>query len=121
MGLPSVNFARHEFECHCGKKCGCDTVDAELLAVLDAIRACFNAKVIVRSGHRCKAHNAAVGGAEGSQHLCGKAADISVDGVPHETVADWLANTYRGRYGLGRYPWGVHIDVRETNTQWVTK
>ena len=39
MGDLSENFSRHEFACKCG--CGNDTVDAELIRVLQSVRARF--------------------------------------------------------------------------------
>lgn len=45
---------------------------------LDIVRLEARRPVIVNSGYRCKDLNKAVGGAKNSQHLSGKAADITV-------------------------------------------
>ena len=112
----SSHFYRKEFACKCG--CGGDTVDVELLRVLDQLRMRWMAPVIITSGYRCAAHNAKVGGAPDSQHLVGKAADIAVRGISAETIADYLDDQYPGRYGIGRYPTWTHIDVREREARW---
>lgn len=45
--------------------------------VLDPLRDAYGAPIYVNSGYRCPALNRAVGGAAGSQHLTGEAADIT--------------------------------------------
>ena len=104
----STNFWRSEFACKCG--CGFDTVDAELLVLLEKIRKHFDAPVWITSGARCKAHNAAVGGGEFSQHLLGRAADIVVDGIPADLVGELAAQIGAG--GVGRYADFTHVDSR---------
>lgn len=44
--------------------------------VLDPLREAWGAPIVVTSGYRCPKLNAAVGGAKGSQHTYGQAADI---------------------------------------------
>ena len=44
--------------------------------VLDPLREKWGAPIIVTSGYRCPALNRAIGGASGSQHTKGEAADI---------------------------------------------
>lgn len=58
-----------------------ETVRANLTAlvdnVLDPLREAWGAPITVNSGYRCPALNKAVGGVANSQHLTGKAADIT--------------------------------------------
>lgn len=111
MGDLSKNFSRAEFACRCG--CGCDTVDAELIRVLEDLRRClFSHPITITSGCRCPKHNMEVGGEIDSQHMKGKAADIVVEDMPPEMVAECLEDKYPGKYGIGRYPTWTHIDVR---------
>lgn len=46
--------------------------------VLDPLREAWGGPIDVSSGYRCAALNKAVGGAAGSQHMAGEAADIRV-------------------------------------------
>lgn len=110
MGDLSKDFSRREFACRCG--CGFDTVDAELLPVLQAVRDHFNASVTVTSGARCADHNRRVGGAKSSQHLYGRAADIQVKGHTSREVQDWLVENYPDRLGIGFNSRFTHIDTR---------
>lgn len=108
----SPHFDRSELACPCG--CGFDTVDAELLKVLELVRSHFQRPVIITSGCRCKAHNdsPAVGGGKKSQHLYGRAADIQVVGTLPSKVYQWLDETFPRQYGLGKYTTFTHIDTR---------
>lgn len=107
----SEHFRRAEFRCKCGR-CGFDTVDAQLLKVLDQVRLRFGAPVVITSGCRCPEHNARVGGSKGSQHLYGRAADFVVRGVEPAEVYRFLIDTYPDRYGFGLYSGWVHCDTR---------
>ena len=119
MGDLSEHFSRLEFACKCG--CGFDFVDAELILVLENLRAKLgNRKIEITSGCRCPHHNALEGGARGSKHLLGIAADIKVDGREPIEVADCLKDLYPDKYGIGRYPLKdiTHIDIRKTIARW---
>lgn len=110
MGDISPHFNRYEFRCKNG--CGGDTIDVETLKVLEAMRQHFGVPVIINSGFRCAAHNKKVGGAKNSQHLYGRAADVTVQGVGPDSVAQYLQTTYPGKYGIGAYKTFTHIDTR---------
>lgn len=108
---PAQNFDRNEFACRCG--CGGNTVDAELLAVLETIREELGDHPIkIVSGFRCQRHNAAVGGAKSSKHLLGKAADIIVQGITPGAVYAFIAGRWMDKFGVGSYDSFTHIDVR---------
>lgn len=106
----SEHFKRIEFECSCG--CGFDTVDAELLNVLEGIRKHFKEPVIINSACRCPKYNAKVDGSPRSQHLKGRAADIVVRNVKPNIVYSYLNARYPDRYGIGSYHTFTHIDTR---------
>lgn len=61
-----------------------------LAAMLQAVRDHFGKPVKVHSGFRGRTLNAAVGGAETSQHLTFQAADFHVEGVELVDVFDWI-------------------------------
>ena len=122
----SANFTVAEFAC----KDGSDPVfvDSSLAALLQKIRDHFGRPVVITSGYRTAAHNAAVGGSKSSQHLLGRAADFYVEGVDVATVAAYAETLLPGRGGIGRYPkdakhptrktgW-VHIDTRAGKSRW---
>ena len=46
--------------------------------VLDPVREKLGRPIVVNSGFRCPVHNRAVGGATGSQHVKGEAADVTL-------------------------------------------
>lgn len=112
----SENFSRSEFACKCG--CGFDTVDVELITVLERLRKYAGAPIVINSGCRCAKHNKAEGGADGSLHLQGKAADIVVKGMKPSGVARVMNEWYPNTYGIGEYSNRVHIDVRVVPARW---
>ena len=123
MGDLSEHFSRSEFKCRCKKYCKGthDFVDAELIKVLEDLRHHFARPVTINSGTRCSAHNKEEGGSEASQHIHGRAADVVVDGVPADLVANYLEALYPYKYGIGRYKGRTHIDVRKTKARWRIK
>ena len=116
MGDISKDFNRYEFSCQCG--CGFNTVDVELIIVVQDVRDYFGQPVRINSGCRCPKHNAAIGGSKNSQHLFGKAADIVVLGVFAWDVDEYLKDKYPDKYGIGRYSGWTHIDVRAGKARW---
>lgn len=116
MGDLSEHFSRHEFECQCG--CGFDSVDSELITVLERIRNKYEQPVTITSGCRCNEHNNTVGGSDNSQHTKGKAADFKVGTMPTEIIARVLDTLYPNKYGIGIYKTWVHVDVRVEKARW---
>lgn len=121
MGDLSPNFSTREFACKCG--CGfgslSEHIDPRLIDALEILRSkCGDRRIRINSGCRCQSHNRAVGGAPTSQHLLGRAADISIDGIDPVEVARRACRVdafYRG--GIKAYPSWTHVDVRD-NGPW---
>jgi len=111
----SKHFKRSEFACKC--KCGFDTVDAQLLNYLEAIRVHFDAPVSINSACRCSEHNAKIGGVDNSQHVQGRAADIVVKGVSPSDVAAFACDLVQ-HGGVGIYETFTHIDSRGFQARW---
>jgi uncharacterized protein YcbK (DUF882 family) len=111
-----VFFERSEFSCQCG--CGFNTVDYELMNVLNKMRLYYDCPIIITSGSRCDLHNKNVGGVNGSYHTKGKAVDFKVKGVSPLKVFEYLKETYPNKYGKGLYSSWCHIDVREDSITW---
>ena len=103
-------FKRSEFACKC--ECGFDTVDYELVTVMDDIREHFGQPVAINSGCRCDTHNSKVGGARHSVHKTGQACDFRVIDIHADRVADYLVAMYPNKYGIGRYNGRTHVDVK---------
>lgn len=110
MGDISENLSRSEFECSCG--CGGDTVDVELVEVLQDIRNHFDKPLSINSGFRCYEHNTKIGGAKKSTHLCGRGADIVVSGVTCDDVYCYLLGKYPHSLGIKNYGNWIHVDTR---------
>jgi len=98
-----------------------DTRLRPLCELLEALRAALRqrypaAVIKVLSGYRSPAYNAAIGGAEHSQHMAGRAADIEVPGVPAAEVHQLALELHQAGQirlgGLGEYPGFTHLDVR---------
>ena len=106
------NFRLDEFECPC---CGGNHISRRLVHALQELRDLAGAPITVTSGLRCEAYNESVGGAEQSQHLYGRAADIVIQGlhpVEMERLAEKVTRLRTG--GIGVYPHNgfIHVDVR---------
>ena len=116
MGDLSAHFSKKEFACKCG--CGFDTPVPELVEKLEKFReACGNKPMTVGSGCRCAKRNAVVGGTSNSQHVKGTAADVYlVPGLNADQMAKIAEQV--GFDGIGKYKWGVHVDVRGSKARW---
>ncbi len=72
--------------------------------------------MIINSAYRSPEHNRRVGGAKASQHLEGKAFDVSM--ANHDPVEFMAAARKAGLRGIGTYPRSnfVHIDIGPART-----
>lgn len=117
----STNFTVSEFACHGRGCCSTAHIDTGLVSILQRIRDHFGKPVTINSGYRCPAHNKAVGGAIGSYHAKGMAADIAVEGVAPAEVAKYAESI--GVRGIGLYEtakdgYFVHVDTRTVKSFW---
>lgn len=118
------NFNSYEFRCGLGRPCSCQTtlIDKKLVEILQMIRDHWPGHAVhITSGYRCPAYNRSVGGATGSYHSKGMAADITVDGVAPREVAKYAESI--GVLGIGLYEtqadgFFVHIDTRTYKSFW---
>lgn len=115
----SEHFDSSEFAC----KCGCGGmhngagINPRLVQVLECMRSIIGEPLELSCGYRCPSHNAEVGGVWNSQHVYGNAADVQCpDNVALDDLYD--AAEYAGADGIGRYSWGVHVDVRGYKARW---
>ena len=105
---PWVHFSPEELACkHCGALP--DELDVEFLDKLELLRASVGKPLRVNSGHRCRAHNLAVGGAAYSQHK-NLAVDVALAG--HDELALFDAAKQLGFLGIGLGGTFIHLDMR---------
>ena len=117
MGDLSKHFSRHEFECQCG--CGQDTVDAELIYILEELHEALGDRDInINSGNRCLTRNNREGGSLKSQHRVSRAADITVDGWTPGQVQTQFNTLWPDDYGMGSYEPFTHVDSRFGKARW---
>lgn len=100
----SEHFVEKEFACrHCGRV----RVDPHLVQHLEKLRRIVGRPLRIVSGYRCPEWNRRVGGARGSLHLLGQAADIPAG------YATPLQARRAGFVGIGvAGKWATHVDVR---------
>lgn len=117
----SKNFISTEFNCKGNGCCSQTMIDEKLVDYLQKIRDHFKRPITITSAYRCAIHNRNVGGATGSYHSQGKAADIVVDGATPLEVAQYAESI--GIKGIGLYETDldghfVHIDTRTYKSFW---
>ena len=118
------NFKIQEFECKCGCKMPVDVLmnTYKLAMQLQFLRDYTGRPIRINSAYRCESHNKAIGGSEFSQHILGKAADITIQSLnPAEVFAlieDLIDMGEMLQGGLGRYSTFTHYDIRKTRARW---
>ena len=121
------NFTKSEFDCKSGEEMPLDVLEnVKLLAIqLQKIREYVGKPIRINSAYRNKEYNQAIGGVKTSQHILGKAADITIDTfTPDEVVSiieNMLTNEMLGGFyigGLGSYNTFTHIDIRDKKARW---
>lgn len=110
----SSNFTDHEFKCPC-----CNKVDmnSNTIYQLQKLRDSFGFPIHINSGYRCESHNKTVGGAKNSQHVLGRAVDISTTNLTGAQKHQLLTLILRlGTFkGVGIASTFIHVDTRDSN------
>ena len=121
------NFSKSEFNCKCGCEMPNEVLDnIKLLAIqLQTIREYVGQPIKINSAYRCELHNSIIGGVKTSQHILGKASDITINTFTPDEVVDvienLLVNEMLGSFyigGLGRYNTFTHLDIRDYKARW---
>lgn len=132
MGNLTENFSRYEFECQCG--CGQDTVDAELVHILQDLRNQLNlflmgkgrtCSIKINCGNRCVKHNAETpDSSKNSRHIDSRASDFIVIVkslkdpksesylLTPQVVYNFLEQIVKGKFGIIVYEDFIHFDTR---------
>ena len=117
----SDNFNSNEFDCHGNGCCSETIINPKLVEYVQKIRDHFGKSITVTSGYRCATHNRNIGGATGSRHSKGDAADSVVSGVAPREVAKYAESI--GIKGIGLYETSAdghftHVDTRDVKSFW---
>lgn len=120
----TTNFKKSEFDSKDGATMPSSVLaNIKILAQnLQVLREVLNKEIHINSGYRSASYNAKIDGAKNSQHLVGKAADISVKGVSpqqvYQTIEQLILQGKMRQGGLGLYENFVHYDFRGKKVRW---
>lgn len=115
------SFKSSDFDCQCkDPSCIQTLIDHELIEGLgEMVKQVPDIKIL--SGFRCQTHNKRVGGSPNSQHVLGRAVDITSEVVNYRRLKE-IAEGIRlfNEGGIGLYPQSkfLHVDVRGVKTRW---
>ena len=118
------NFSKKEFDSKDVSEMPQDVfVNIQKLAnQLQVLRDYLGKQISINSAYRSPSHNKSVGGAKNSQHLYGKASDITVKEMTPKQVYDaieiLISNGDMLQGGLGLYNTFVHYDFRGNKSRW---
>jgi len=119
------NFKLKEFECKGGGKMPLDVYEnvIKLAGQLQILRDYTGRAITINSAYRSPEHNAKINGSsKKSQHLLGKAADITIEGLKpaevYRIIEDLIELGEMLQGGLGSYPTFTHYDIRKTKSRW---
>ncbi len=118
------NFSKIEFESRDGSIMPSDVIEnlKELAKNLQKLRNHFGEPIHINSAYRSPQHNANIGGSPNSQHLLGKAADITMKNFTPKQIClliEKLINKGEiSEGGVGLYNGFVHYDIRGTRARW---
>jgi uncharacterized protein YcbK (DUF882 family) len=118
------NFKSTEFACNDGSAMPKEVLlNVQKLAnQLQVLRDSLGVSITVNSGYRSPSHNKNIGGTINSQHLLGKAADITSKGYTpaqvHAKIEELINSGDMLQGGLGSYSTFTHYDIRKTKARW---
>ncbi len=118
------NFSKMEFDSRDGAPMPNDVLEniQELAENLQKVRDFLEQPIHINSGYRSLTHNVAVGGVSNSQHLTGKAADITMKNFTAKdlslVIERMIKNGEIKEGGVGLYNGFVHYDIRGTKARW---
>lgn len=118
------NFKLKEFECNDGSKMPLEVYEniIKLANQLQILRDYTGRAITINSAYRSPEHNQKVGGSKTSQHLLGKAADITIQSLKpaevYRIIEDLIDLGHMLQGGLGLYDTFVHYDIRKTKARW---
>ena len=118
------DFNRSEFDCNDGSLMPKEVLlnIQKLANQLQVLRDCLGVPITVNSGYRSTSYNKKIGGTLNSQHILGKAADITAKGYTPAQVNARIEQLINSgdmlQGGLGSYNKFSHYDIRKTRVRW---
>jgi uncharacterized protein YcbK (DUF882 family) len=119
------DFNRSEFDCNDGSAMPKEVLlnIQKLANQLQVLRDCLGVPITVNSGYRSTSYNSKItGSSKNSQHILGKAADITAKGYTPAQVNDRIEQLIKSgdmlQGGLGSYSTFTHYDIRKTRARW---
>jgi uncharacterized protein YcbK (DUF882 family) len=120
------NFSLKEFNSKDGSKMPSEVYlnIVKLVGQLQFLRDYTGRAITVNSAYRSPEHNSKIGGSLSSQHLLGKAADITIEGLKPAEVYRLIGELIdmglmlQGGLGLYEKKGFVHYDIRKTKARW---
>ena len=96
-----------------------EKLNPKLVKGLIHVSTAVGQKLKVTSGYRSPAYNKSVGGATGSQHLLGNAADVLIKGIGRRQLINAVESYPDFKNGgIGKYNSFIHMDVRNYVARW---
>lgn len=120
----TANFDKSEFDSGCGSEMPSNVLAnvVRLASNLQTLRDYLKSPIRINSAYRSEAWNKKSGGVKNSQHIKGKAADISMgDYAPsqiYEAIELLISKGEITEGGLGLYNTFVHYDIRGEKARW---
>tara|TARA_R110000744_G_scaffold143565_2_gene255531 strand:- start:12859 stop:13242 length:384 start_codon:yes stop_codon:yes gene_type:complete len=118
------NFTKEEFDSNDGSEMPINIYHniVKVANQLQVLRDYLKKPININSGYRSEEYNKAIGGVPDSQHIMGRAADITIKGISanevYETIEKLITNGHILQGGLGLYDNFVHYDIRGSRARW---
>ena len=118
------NFSKEEFDCNDGSEMPINIYHnmVKVANQLQILRNHLGKPIQINSAWRSEEYNASVGGVKDSQHIMGRAADISVRDLNpievYNTIEELIEKGDMLQGGLGLYDTFVHYDIRGERARW---
>lgn len=117
----TTHFNVQEFRCKCGQAHDI-LISTELVDKLEKLFTALDCSaIVINSGHRCSAHDKAVGGSGTGQHVNGNASDIVCYDKSHNKINSKRVACVAQDLGFGGIAnidssyTATHVDVRTSN------